>query len=67
MTRWVLERTEPRHADADGVVFDGVVIEITEIRARHDALLDRLAQADEHAIALEQARAAAETRPGSTT
>jgi len=62
VTRWVLERTMPRHADTEGVVFDGVVIEITELRARHDALVDRLAQADQHAIALERARAAAETR-----
>jgi diguanylate cyclase (GGDEF)-like protein len=62
VTRWMVERTTPRYADADGVVFDGAVMEITELRARHDALLDRLAQADQHAIALEQARAAAETR-----
>ena len=62
VTRWVLERTTPRHLDSDGAVFDGAVIEITELRARHDALVARLAQADEHAVALERARAAAETR-----
>jgi diguanylate cyclase (GGDEF)-like protein len=62
VTRWVLERTTPRSRDDDGVTFDGVVIEITELRQRHDALVARLAQADEHAIALERARAAAETR-----
>ena len=62
VTRWVLERTTPRSRDEDGVVFDGAVIDISELRARQDALVARLAQADEHAIALEQARAAAETR-----
>jgi diguanylate cyclase (GGDEF)-like protein len=62
LTRWVLERTTPRSRDDEGVIFDGVVIEITELRARHDALVAKLAQADEHAVALERARAAAETR-----
>ncbi|BEP14473.1 hypothetical protein acdb102_27840 [Acidothermaceae bacterium B102] len=62
VTRWVLERTTPRVRDAEGVVFDGAVIDISELHARHDALVARLAQADEHAIALERARAAAETR-----
>jgi diguanylate cyclase (GGDEF)-like protein len=62
VTRWVLERTMPRHVDGDSVIFDGVVMEITELRSRLDALQARLAQADEHAIALERARLAAETR-----
>jgi diguanylate cyclase (GGDEF)-like protein len=62
VTRWMLERTRPRCVDGDSVIFDGVVMEITELRARLDALHAQLAQADEHAIALERARVAAETR-----
>jgi diguanylate cyclase (GGDEF)-like protein len=62
VTRWVLERTTPRSKDAHGVVFDGVVIEITDLRERYDGLRERLALADEHAIALERARQAAEVR-----
>ncbi|MDX6256527.1 MAG: hypothetical protein QOJ11_2861 [Frankiales bacterium] len=62
VTRWMLERTTPRRVDADGVVFDGVVMEITELRNRLDELQTRLAQADEHVVALERARLAAETQ-----
>jgi diguanylate cyclase (GGDEF)-like protein len=62
VTRWVLERTLPRSRDELGVIFDGVVMEITELRGRLEALTTRLAVADEHAVALERARLAAETR-----
>ena len=62
VTRWMLERTTPRSEDEYGVVFDGVVIEVTELRERYDLLRERLAQADEHAVALERARQAAEAR-----
>ena len=62
ITRWVLERTLPRQHDGDSVVFDGVAIDITELRQRLDALHAQLAQADEHAVALERARVAAEAR-----
>jgi diguanylate cyclase (GGDEF)-like protein len=62
VTRWKLERPMPRGIQPEGVVFDGVVIEITELRGRLDALQARLAEADEHAVVLERARLAAETR-----
>jgi diguanylate cyclase (GGDEF)-like protein len=62
VVRWVLERTTPRRRDDEGVVFDGVVVDITELRERYEAVRERLAQADEHAVALERARQAAETR-----
>jgi diguanylate cyclase (GGDEF)-like protein len=62
VVRWVLERNTPRYCDQHGVVFDGVVMEITEIRERYESLRARLALADQHAESLERARQAAETR-----
>jgi diguanylate cyclase (GGDEF)-like protein len=44
------------------VVFDGVVMEVTELRQRENDLAARLVRADEHADALERARLAAENR-----
>src|ERR1700712_2775280 len=38
VTRWVLVRTLPRSRDELGVTFDGVVMEITELRSRIDSL-----------------------------
>ncbi|MDX6243404.1 MAG: hypothetical protein QOE76_1127 [Frankiales bacterium] len=61
VTRWMLERTMPRRAEGDSVIFDGVVVEITELRNRMEALQTRLVEAGEHAVALERARLAAET------
>ncbi len=62
VTRWMLERTVPRTKDENGVVFDGIVVDITELRLRYDTMVAKLAQADEHAVALERARVAAEAR-----